>query len=343
MLKKILLGLLGIIALTIAISGFVLTRDGELKTPTGSGVVTVATGEFEAFPLPDYAADFVDDAYKSYLVEVAPGIKMHVLEVGTGYPVYLQHGAPTSGLLYRKVAAKLPLDQFRVIMPTLVGLGFSSKIPASQHSVEGHITWVSSLLNKLGVDRLIFAGHDWGGPIGMGALARSPDLMQGAVILNTVLDAPKIERDVSVPLMLARLPVVGEFLFEGPISMFSQLPSFQHDPASMPPEVIALYENAVQDSGNSKGPLAMVRMAVTSPDHPDVRHFRNIETYLQGRNVPAEIVWGMNDPILGGRLGDMKGVFPDAKATETDGGHFLQEETPEEIADAIMRVRVQVE
>ena len=132
-MRKIVLGLLGIVVCVVAISGFRLTRDGELVTPTGSGTVDLEAGSFEAFPLPDYAAEFVDDEYKSYLVEVEPGIKVHILEVGSGYPVYMQHGVPTSGFLYRKVADRLPRDEFRVIMPTLVGLGFSSKVPASQH------------------------------------------------------------------------------------------------------------------------------------------------------------------------------------------------------------------
>ena len=67
-------------------------------------------------------------------MEVEPGIKIHVLEVGWGYPVYLQHGNPTTGLLYRKVAASLLLDRVRVIMPTMVGLGYSTKVPASEHT-----------------------------------------------------------------------------------------------------------------------------------------------------------------------------------------------------------------
>ena len=64
---------------------------------------------------------------------------MHILEIGEGIPVFLLHGNPTSGFLYRKVAERLPLDRARVIMPTIVGLGFSSKIPASDHTLDNHI------------------------------------------------------------------------------------------------------------------------------------------------------------------------------------------------------------
>lgn len=341
-MKKILLGVLGVAVLAIAIFAVVLTRDGKLITPTGAGTVETASGTFEAFPLPDYAADFLGDGYKSYLVEVAPGIKMHVLEIGSGFPVYMQHGVPVSGFLYRKVADSLPHDKFRIIMPTLVGLGFSSKVPASQHSVENHISWTHTLLEKLELQKVIFSGHDWGGPLGAGAIARTPDMLAGMVVLNTVLDAPKVPRKVATPLKIVKTPVVGEFFLEGLVSVFGLLPGQQNDPASFPEEVVALYAKPVVDSGNAKGPLAMLRMAVLDPAHPDAAHFRTIEGFLGENIVPTEIVWGVNDPVLGKRLADMQGVLPNAAVVETQAGHFLQEEVPQDIAAAIERVLEQI-
>ena len=325
-------------AVVIFVAGFALTRDGTLITPKGQGVVSLAGGDFEAFPLPAYAAKMLDDDYKSYLVEVAPGIKIHVLEVGNGFPVYMQSGIPVSGFLYRKVADNLPRDQFRVIMPTLIGLGFSSKIPASQHTLENHLNWMNTLLGELALSELIFVGHDWGGPIGAGALERSPDLMKGAVILNTVLDAPRQPRPVPMILQMARTPVIGEFMLEGFISIFDQLPGYQNDPDSLPRDVLNVYSRPLDDSGNSKAPLALARMSVFDPDHPDTEKLLKTEIYLRSRDIPMEIVWGINDPRLGDRLTDMKNLFPNAAVVETDAGHFLQEEVPKDVASAVKRI-----
>ena len=184
MQTRILIFLVVIAVAGIVFSG-VITRDGEKVVPEGEGTIRLDAGDFEAFPLPDYAAKYVTDEYKSYFVEVEPGIKVHVLEVGSGFPVFLQHGNPTSGFLYRKVAEQLPTDRVRVIMPTLVGLGFSSKVPASEHTLDNHIRWINSVLEQLKLTKVVYAGQDWGGPIGMGALARSPGLLKGAVLLNT--------------------------------------------------------------------------------------------------------------------------------------------------------------
>ena len=104
-----------VLAALLVGAALVLVRDGGRIIPQGEGKVELDVGEFEAFPLPDYAAALVSDDYKSYFIEAEPGIKIHVLEIGQGYPVYLQHGNPTNGLLYRKVAELMPLDRVRVI------------------------------------------------------------------------------------------------------------------------------------------------------------------------------------------------------------------------------------
>lgn len=317
---------------------FVVTRDGERVTPEGSGTVTLAAGTFEAFPLPGYAAAFVTQAYKSYLVEVEPGIKIHVLEVGTGYPVYLQHGNPTSGFLYRKVAENLPMDRVRLIMPTLVGLGFSSKVPVSEHTLDNHLRWMTSLLAKLQLEELVYVGQDWGGPVGMGALARSPGLLKGAVVMNTGFNAPTEQRDLSSAHATVKTPVVGELLLEVFVSIFDRLPDMQGDPQSIPADVAALYGRPVLESGNAKGPLALMRMVPDNPNHPSTPQMRIIEAYVRGLDIPVEIVWGMKDPILAKGLAVMRQNFPGAPVLETQAGHFLQEEVPAEIAAAIMRV-----
>ena len=144
-----------LVAVAGSVFAGVITRDGGMVVPRGEGTVRLDAGDFEAFPLPDYAAKYVTGDYKSYFVEVEPGIKVYVLEVGTGFPAYLQHGNPTSGFLYRKVAEELPTDRVRVIMPTLVGLGFSSKVPASEHTLDNHIRWLNSVLEQLKLTEII--------------------------------------------------------------------------------------------------------------------------------------------------------------------------------------------
>lgn len=341
-MKKLLILMVTVLAATLLFA-VIITRDGERVTPLGSGTVTLDAGTFEAYPLPEYAARYVTEDYKSYFVEVEPGIKIHVLEVGSGYPLFLQHGNPTSGFLYRKIAEELPKDRVRIIMPTLVGLGFSSKVPASEHTLDNHIRWLNGVLQQLKLTELIYVGQDWGGPSGMGALARSPGLLKGAVILNTGFNAPTGPMELSRAHAAVRTPVVGELVTGVFASIFERLPDLQGDPGSIPEDVQQLYGKPVLDSGNSKAPLAMMRMVPDGVDHPSVPAQRNIEKYVQSLDVPTEIIWGMKDPILAKGLSGMEQNFPNARVTETVAGHFLQEEVPVEIAAALMRVLDQVQ
>ncbi len=73
-----------VFALILVVIAAMLVRDGERIIPRGEGKVVLDVGEFEAFPLPDYAAAAVSDDYESYFIEVEPGIKIHVLEIGQG-------------------------------------------------------------------------------------------------------------------------------------------------------------------------------------------------------------------------------------------------------------------
>ena len=328
-----------VLAALLVVAALVLVQDGDRIIPEGEGRVELDVGEFEAFPLPNYAAAVVSDDYKSYFIEVEPGIKIHVLEVGQGYPVYLQHGNPTSGLLYRKVAAMLPLGRVRVIMPTMVGLGYSTKIPASEHTLDNHMRWMNRVLTTLELTEAVYAGQDWGGPVGMGALSLSPGVLKGAVVMNTGFRAPRTPMDLSRAHALVKTPLVGELVVEAmsPV-FFTRLAQVQGDPATISPPVMDLYRRPLDDSGNAKATLALMRMVADGPDHASSPALRHIERYVEGLDIPVELVWGMNDPILGRGLPLMQKMFPTAPVIETEAGHFLQEEVPEIIAAALLRI-----
>ena len=328
-----------VLASLLVVAGLMLVRDGERIIPQGEGRVELDVGEFEAFPLPDYAAAVVSDDYKSYFIEVEPGIKIHVLETGQGYPVYLQHGNPTTGLLYRKVVESLPLDRVGAIMPTMVGLGYSTKIPASEHTLDNHMRWMNSVLTTLNLTEVVLVGQDWGGPVGMGALSLSPGLLNGAVVMNTGFRAPRAPMDLSRAHALVKTPLVGELVVEAMSPLFfARLAEVQGDPATMSPRVMDLYRRPLQDSGNAKATLALMRMVADGPDHTSSPALWDIERYVEGLDIPAELVWGMSDPILAGGLRVMQMMFPNAPVNETEAGHFLQEEVPEIITAAVLRI-----
>src|SRR5687768_13453645 len=131
--------------------------------------------------------------FERYQVEVH-GHAMHVMEQGSGLPVLLLHGNPTWGFLYRKVAASLAAtgQPLRLIMPDLVGLGFSAK-PSDPHlhTLDFHARQLDGLLEALEIRRFLCVVHDWGGPIGGAMMAGRASQVAGLVVLNTVLSPPR--------------------------------------------------------------------------------------------------------------------------------------------------------
>jgi len=140
--------------------------------------------ETPAPPLPDWIGRLLPAGHRRYRVAVDERA-MHVLEVGEGRPVLLLHGNPTWSFLYRKVAAELAAAPLRLIVPDLVGLGFSDKPrDEASHTLESHERWASRLVEALDLDRYVLVVQDWGGPIGGLAAASAPARVAGWVARN---------------------------------------------------------------------------------------------------------------------------------------------------------------
>ncbi len=288
-------------------------------------------------PLPDWIAGQLPPGVTRRLVDVGDQ-RMHVMEWGKGRPVLLQHGNPTWGFLYRKVVAALQGSPLRLIVPDLVGLGFSEKPPAEAHSLDRHARWMGALLDRLGLDGLVFVAHDWGGPVGLRALADRPGLLRGLVVLNTVVGPPRPGFRPSTFHRLARMPVVSTLLFRGLGFPQSVLHRVQGDPESIRGDVARAYRFPLKGLASNAAPLALARMVPSSMAHPSIGPLRRCQALVEGFTGPAAIVWGDRDPVLGRVRSWIEKLLPKARVTRTAAGHFLQEEVPGEIADAVRLV-----
>lgn len=264
---------------------------------------------------------------------------MHVMEAGAGFPVLLLHGNPTWGFLWRKVARALEGEPLRLVMPDLVGLGLSDKPRELEwHTLEHHAVEVAALIDALGLERLIFAGQDWGGPIGLAALAARPERVKGLVLLNTAVSPPHEKTRPTAFHRFSRLPLISDLVFRVGGFPMRGMATTQGDPSSISGEVARAYRWPLRRIADRAAPLAMARMVPPSVDHPSVPALRRAEAFVRGFSGPAELVWGDRDPILGRTRKRLEALLPGARVTRTGAGHFLQEEAPVEIADAIRRV-----
>lgn len=286
--------------------------------------------------MPEWLAAMVP--FERYRVEIETGLAMHVMEQGEGRPVLLFHGNPTWGFLYRKVAVELRGEPYRLIMPDLIGLGFSDRPPhVGDHTFENHSKWMSALLAQLDLDGAIAVVQDWGGPIGLHALSRRPGVMTGVVVMNTLIEPPKPGfRPSSFHRFFSTR--MGDL-----VSRYAGLPQralgfAQGDRRSISGDVARAYAYPLQRRRGNEAVAALVRMVADDMDHPTVALQAEVREYVAGFSGRSALVWGTADPVLGRLLRRHERLLPEARVTSTGAGHFLQEEVPEEIADAIRYV-----
>lgn len=253
-------------------------------------------------------------------------------------PVLLVHGNPTWSFLWRAVIGRL--DGFRVIAPDLIGFGTSDKPRSPKaHQLAVHVDRVARLVEALDLRRFVAVGQDWGGPIAAGTGARLPDRLHGFVFGNTAILRPARPFRPKAFHRLSHVPIVSDLVFRGALFPMWALHRTQGDPKSMSWPARAAYLWPFRHVRDRAGPIGLARMIPNAEDHPSTAEMDRIGTFVEGFKGPAAFVWGNRDPVLGRGLRRHLEALPHARVRETDAGHFLQEEVPEEFVDAIRSVR----
>jgi len=286
-------------------------------------------------PLPDWLGRMLP--FTRYRVAVGDGLAMHVMEQGAGRPVLMVHGNPSWGFLWRKVAARLSGHPLRAVMPDLVGLGLSDKPrDAGFHTLENHAARLGKLVDALGLDDVVLVVQDWGGPVGLAAFADRPTRLGALVLLNTVVGPPRPGFRSSWFHRVARLPFVADVLFRGLGLEVRGMPLVQGDRKSIRGEVADAYRWPLRGREQNVAPLALARMVPDSLGHPSIPTLRRCQELVESFRGKVALVWGERDPILGRVISHVERLRPDARVTRTRAGHFLQEEVPDQIAEAIV-------
>ncbi len=256
---------------------------------------------------------------------------VHYVDEGSGRTLLLLHGNPDWSFLYRKIVSALRND-FRCVVPDYPGFGLSAHPPGYGYTPAEHASVIAELVEALDLTDMVVMGQDWGGPIGMDIASRNPERVHGLVMGNTWF-WPGDDR---------LMKVFSKTLGTGPIqwlirnrNVFVTQLMKRSLRVTLSDKEFAHYTDVVPTPESREGIAVFPKQILDA--HPWLRDLENrVATALADKTVV--LIFGRKDPALASdaTIGRWRTAFPKATLVELpEAGHYIQEDAPDEIADAI--------
>lgn len=248
---------------------------------------------------------------------------------GEGEPVLLIHGITTYSFIWRRLTPLLA-DHYRVISVDLLGCGESDKPLEISYSIQQHAEMLKAFTEGLQLDRFHFVGHDVGGGIGQVFAVRYPDAIADLTLINTVgHDFWPVQ-----PIVAMRTPIIRQLamatLDVGAFRLIVR--RGLHHKERLTKDLMDRFWAPMKTRTGRK---AFLHFA----DSLNNRHLMDIEGDLQRLSLPVLIIRGDADPYLSGAIAEkLHRDVPDSRLCRiATGGHFIQEDEPERLAQEMLR------
>ncbi|MGP0110272.1 MAG: haloalkane dehalogenase [Acidimicrobiales bacterium] len=278
----------------------------------------------------------LDKAYR-----IVHGKRMAYHETGVGDPVVFLHGNPTSSYLWRNVVPHVA-EQAHCIVPDLIGHGDSDKLdsprPDSYRFVE-HRQYLDGLIDQLDLgDAVTFVVHDWGSALGFDWANRHRDRVAGVAYMEAIVrpitwdEWPESARgifqamrsDAGEELILDRNLFVETIL---PASIIRHLNADEMDE----------YRRPFAQAGEGRRPTLTWPRQIPIEGEPAevVEIVQAYADWLASTDVPKLFINAEPGSILTGAQREFCRTWPNQTETTVAGIHFIQEDSPDEIGEAI--------
>jgi pimeloyl-ACP methyl ester carboxylesterase len=100
--------------------------------------------------------------------------------------VLLMHGGPGLGSDYLALLEELATPERRVVRLNQRGVPASERPANDDYALARILEDIDAVLAELGVDRVTFVGHSWGGFVGMHYVVRSPARVRSIVLVDSM-------------------------------------------------------------------------------------------------------------------------------------------------------------
>jgi 2-hydroxymuconate-semialdehyde hydrolase len=257
------------------------------------------------------------------------GGEIAFVDQGTGPPVVLLHGFPTSSFLWRAIVPELS-ERMRVLAIDLLGYGQSDQPADAALHIRAQADYVRELLQGNGIEEFALIGHDIGGGVAQ-LLA-----LEGGVRTLVLVDSVAFDA----------WPIEGVRMIQG-ATPDQETPEFVRDVLGVALDLGTNHELSAEARdayaapfSGADGALAFFRAARAI----DGWGLAGREDDLRRLEVPTLLVWGEDDPYIPVELADrLAELLRQAAEVLLPGcSHLVPEDAPDTLSQLVsefLRVR----
>jgi len=262
------------------------------------------------------------------------GRSMAYVEVGSGDPIVLLHGNPTSSYLWRNIIPSVE-GLGRCIAPDLIGMGDSEKLEPSgpdRYRFVEHRQYLDKLIELLGVTKNVtFVVHDWGSALGFNWANRHRNAVKAIAYMEAIVQP--LTWDDWIPRFREifagfRSPAGEEMILEKNVFLEELL--FGSILRGLTPAEREVYRRPYREPGESRRPILTWPREIPFDSEPaDVTEIvKNYGDWLSKSNVPKLFINAEPGAILTGRQRDFCRSWPNQTEVTVKGVHFIKRTRP---------------
>jgi haloalkane dehalogenase len=269
------------------------------------------------------------------------GSEMAYVDIGAGDPMVFLHGNPTSSYLWRNVIPHVS-NTGRCLAPDLIGMGDSGKSQSAEserYRFIDHAQHLDAWFDALGLNhRVTLVLHDWGSALGFHWAHRHPDAVKGIAYMEAIVRPLKWEDWAAQTANLFRAlrsSAGDEMILQKNIFVERILPGSVI--RRLTDEEMNTYRRPFLEPGESRRPtLTWPRQIPFDGEPQDVAEIaQDYSAWLSTSKVPKLFVNADPGAILIGAQREFCRKWPNQREVTVKGVHFIQEDSPDEIGNAL--------
>ena len=268
------------------------------------------------------------------------GKQIAYVEMGEGDPIIFQHGNPTSSYLWRNIMPQLQ-SLGRCIAMDLIGMGDSEKLEDNgnmTYSYDTHKKYFDGFLDAIGVEsNATLVIHDWGSALGFDWANDYPQRVKAICYMEGIVQSMEWEdwnEDAKGIFQGFRSPAGEEMILEKNLFIEAVLPGSILRKLS--DAEMNEYRRPFNDKKSRRPTLDWPRQIPLENYPPEI--CRIVDSYSQWmaeNNLPKLFINAEPGAILIGKQREFCRTWKNQKEVTVKGSHFIQEDSPNEIGNAI--------